>query len=282
MEIYVEHVLSSNAMKKLQYILLMILALLYMERASAAPAKTNSGSISSFIEANRRNREIVLNTAKYDQNAKVFYIYNLSYYGYNLSTFKEHTDFLTEAQRIIFHKGADIVVLLDVDESRKESRAQARSSYYGFDVYKAVKRCALKSPILNCDSKKVRSEFHKKSGSIYISTYRTLYAVDANGIPLASFDYDDQAIEMTTASTREPKIIAEGRFDDNQWIVEAILQSYKELVAQATPQQEESAAANESEKPSQKTAKAKKKAKMNRMPKWQKVESEEADTAPEE
>lgn len=273
MLISVEQVLSSNAMKKLQYILLMLPALLYMESASAAPAKTDTGSISSFIEANRRNREIVLNTAKYDQHAKVFYIYNLSYYGYNISTFKEHIDFLTEAQRIIFHKGADIVVLLDVDESRKESRNQARNSYYGFDVYKAVKRCALKSPILNCDSKKVRSEFHKESRSIYISTYRILYAVDANGIPLASFDYDDQAIEMTTTSARKPKILAEGRFDDNQWIVEAILQSYKELVAQVTPQQEESAAANESEKPSKKTTKAKKKAQIKRIPKWQKVES---------
>ena len=282
MLISVEQVLSSNAMKKLQYILLMLPALLYMESAPAAPAKTDTGSISSFIEANRRNREIVLNTAKYDQNAKVFYIYNLSYYGYNISTFKEHIDFLTEAQRIIFHKGADIVVLLDVDESRKESRNQARNSYYGFDIYKAVKRCALKSPILNCDSKKVRSEFHKESRSIYISTYRTLYAVDANGIPLASFDYDDQAIEMTTTSARKPKIIAEGRFDDNQWIVEAILQSYKELVAQATPQQEESAAANESEKPSKKTTKAKKKAQIKRIPKWQKVESGGTDSDPEE
>ncbi len=114
-----------------------------------------------------------------------------------------------------------------------------------------------------------------------ISTYSTLYAVDANGIPLASFDYDDQAIEMTTSSGK-PNIIAEGRFNDNQWIVEAILQSYKELVAQMTPQQEESAAANDSEKPGKKTQKTQKKSKKNQRPKWQKVESGGADADMEE
>lgn len=255
-------------MKKLLSIFLLALASLCIENTHAAPAKGSAGTIADFIEANRRNREVVLNNPKYDKNAKVYYLYRLYYHGYKSSHFKAYTEFLTQAQRRIFNKGADLIVLLNVDEDKRESKERARNSYYHFDIYKEAKQSSLKSPMLNSNNKKVRKELYKESDSGYTYQSSTLIATDADGKTLATFSYYDKELKMTDVSTRKSKILAEGKFEARDWVVEAIIRSYKELVAQATPPEEPPA-----EKPAKKSPEAKKKQPITQKTKWRKVET---------
>ena len=253
-------------MKQFQTILLLILVLLYAGIAQAAHHKGSAGSIANFIEANRRNREVVLNNPKYDKYAKVFYVYRCSY-SYSMRSLKKYTESLNPAQRKIFNKGADLIILLDIEYERKEAKDQY------FDAYKGVKQLSIKSPILNEDNKKVRNEIHKDSSY----RYNTLKAIDANGEVLATFScYDDQITQRDTKTQKE-KILVEGKFAYTEWPAEAILRSYKDLVAQVTPVEDTTTTADATEQAEEKAAKKKTKEAPYKPAQWRKVEQDDYD-----
>ena len=122
--------------------------------------------------------------------------------------------------------------------------------------------------MLNINNKEVRKELYKESDSGYTYQSSTLIATDADGKPLATFSYYDKELKMTDVSTRKSKILAEGKFEARDWVVEAIIRSYKELVAQATPPEEPPA-----EKPTKKSPEAKEKQPKTQKTKWRKVET---------
>lgn len=253
-------------MKQFQTILLLILVCLYASIAQAAPHKGTAGSIANFIEANRRNREVVLNNPKYDKYAKVFYVYRC-HSSYSMKSLKKYTEFLNPAQRKIFNKGADLIILLDINYERKEAKDQY------FDAYKGAKQLSIKSPILNEDNKKVRNEIHKDS------TYRyyDLKAIDANGEVLATFSCYDDEIRQRDAKTRKERVIAEGKFEYTEWPVEAILRTYKDLVAQVSPVEDKAATDKATEQPETKASKKKTKEADYKPAKWRKVEQDDFD-----
>ena len=83
-------------MKQFQAILLLILVYFYTGIALAAHHKGTAGSIANFIEANRRNREVVLNNPKYDKYAKVFYVYRCNS-AYSMKSLKKYIEWPAEA-----------------------------------------------------------------------------------------------------------------------------------------------------------------------------------------
>jgi hypothetical protein len=253
-------------MKQFQTILLLILVCLYASIAQAAHHKGTAGSIANFIEANRRNREVVLNNPKYDKYAKVFYVYRCNS-AYSMRSLKKYTEVLNPAQRKIFNKGADLIILLDIEYDRKDAKDQY------FDAYKGAKQLSIKSPILNEDNKKVRNEIHKDSSY----RYNTLKAIDANGEVLATFSCYDDEITQRDVKTRKEKVLAEGKFEYTEWPVEAILRSYKDLVAQVSPEEDAAATDAATEQAEKKASKKKTKEDNYKPAKWRKVEQDDSD-----
>ena len=258
-------------MKRFQILLLLILALLQSSIALAAPHKETAGSVASFIEANRRNREVVLNNPKFDKYAKVFYVYRC-HSAYSMRNLKKYTESLAPTQRKIFNKGADLIILLDIDYDRKEAKDQY------FDAYKGAKQLSIKSPILNEDNKKVRAEIHKDAAC----RYSELKAIDANGVVLATFSYYDDEIVQRDPKTRKRKVLIEGKFEYNEWPSEAILRSYKELIAQVSPSTPVTSTAATSSQPAGTTSKKKAKKSTRKSARWRKVETDDSDEDDEE
>lgn len=258
-------------MKRFQILLLLILALLQSSIALAAPHKEAAGSVASFIEANRRNREVVLNNPKFDKYAKVFYVYRCSS-SYSMRSLKKYTESLTPAQRKIFNKGADLIILLDIDYERKEAKEQY------FDAYKGAKQLSIKSPMLNEDNKKVRAEIHKDANY----RYSTLKAIDANGVVLATFSYYDDEIVQQNPKTLKRKVLVEGKFEYAEWPAEAILRSYKDLIAQVSPNTPAPPTAGTSDQPAGTTSKKKAKKSTRKSARWRKVETDDSDEDEEE
>ena len=258
-------------MKRFQILLLLILALLQSSIALAAPHKETAGSVASFIEANRRNREVVLNNPKFDKYAKVFYVYRC-HSAYSMRNLKKYTESLAPTQRKIFNKGADLIILLDIDYDRKEAKDQY------FDAYKGAKQLSIKSPILNEDNKKVRAEIHKDAAC----RYSELKAIDANGVVLATFSYYDDEIVQRDPKTRKRKVLIEGKFEYNEWPSEAILRSYKELIAQVSPNTPATSTAATSSQPAGTTSKKKAKKSTRKSARWRKVETDDSDEDDEE
>lgn len=250
-------------MKQFQAILMLILVCFYTGIAQAAHHKGTAGSIANFIEANRRNREVVLNNPKYDKYAKVFYVYRCSS-AYSMKSLKQYTEALIPAQRKIFNKGADLIILLDIEYDRKDAKDQY------FDAYKGAKQLSIKSPILNEDNKKVRNEIHKNSSY----RYNTLKAIDANGEILATFSCFDDEITQRDVNTNKEKVLVEGKFEYSEWPAEAILRSYKDLVAQVSPVEDTPATDEATEQAEKKASKKKTKENNYKPAKWRKVEQD--------
>ena len=234
------------------------------EIAKRVPLKT----VPAFIEENKRNRDVIFNNAKYDRNAKVYYIfpvYSVSYsYGIN-----ERTKFLAKASRKIYRKGADLIITIDFSDT------DAKYTAGGNDVPGQAKAASVKSPIVNSfKSATKRALLNTKkytrtpsSSSTYVSS-SYLRAIDADGYLLAYFYQNDDTIVMVDPETNTRKNILEGNFESSTWEADAILATYKELVARveqreakeapSAPGQSDAKAADAEEKPKKQPEKKKK------------------------
>ena len=105
-------------MKQFQAILILILVCFYTGFAQAAHHKGTAGSIANFIEANRRNREVVLNNPTYDKYAKVFYVYRCNS-AYSMQSLKQYTEWSAEA---ILRSYKDMVATISLPNGAKLSR----------------------------------------------------------------------------------------------------------------------------------------------------------------
>ena len=260
-------------------ILILSLATLSLQTALAEVAKrVPLKTVPAFIEANKRDRDVIFNNAKYDRNAKVYYIYLVSSVSYS-NGINERTKFLAKASRKIYRKGADLIITIDFSDT------DAEYTRGGYDVPGQAKSATVKSPIVNSfrsvtkralfDSKEYSRE--RRSRNRYVSSF-SLRAIDADGYLLAYFYQKDDSIIMVDTETGDEKSILEGSFDSRTWEADAILASYKELMARVE-QREAKEAPNEpdrgdeteveEEKPKKKEPSKKKKIR------WKKVDMAE-------
>lgn len=218
-------------MNKTYRTLSLLLAFFVLILPYAHAQKKAQGSlkaIPAFLEANARDRDVIFNTANYNRNAKVFYLYYASDYYLN-----ERTKFLTNISRLIFKKGADLIIYVDFSDSDKSNAERYGKSY---DTPKAARSCSVKCPIVNSYKKVTkRALFKDKDGNHMSYTPSGLRAVDADGIPLAYFYEDDDIIIMRDAKTGKNTTLLEGKIAPKTWQAKAIELSYKQLGRKSHP-----------------------------------------------
>lgn len=218
------------------FIQLAFIALIIPNAHAQAKAQGPLKSIPAFLEANARNRDVIFNTANYNRNAKVYYLFHASEYYLN-----ERTKFLTNISRLIFKKGADLIIHVEFSDSDKSNAERYGKSY---DTPKAARSCNVKCPIVNSYKNVTkRALFKDNDGDRMSYAPSGLRAVDADGIPLAYFYEDDDVIVMRDAKTRKETILLKGKIDPKTWQAKAIELSYKQLVEKVT-QRDAQASAN--------------------------------------
>lgn len=260
--------------------ILLLLCILWPTKLIATPAKhAPLPAVPAYIEENKRNREVVFNNAKYDRNAKVYYLYNVNYisYSYDLD---HYTNFLAPVSRKIYRKGADLIVHISLSDSEIEELRKYHD--YG-NIERQAKSCRVKSPIVNSFKAVTRRTLFKRSdGTTYSYAPSGLRAIDADGKPLAYFTQRGDTIVMYDYKTNSEKVIIESKFSESTWEAEAILATYKELIAQvegetaaSQPADDEAKDEEEPDKPRKKEEKARKKASEKKQaPRWKKVKVE--------
>lgn len=258
-----------NSLFRTLSLLLGCLVLLSTKSAAEVAKRVPLKTVPAFIEEHKRDRGVIFNNAKYDRNAKVYFIFpvnSVSYYnGIN-----DRTKFLAKASRKIYRKGADLIITIDYSDS------DAEYTRGGYDVPGQAKAATVKSPIVNSfKSVTKRALLNPKkysrppsSGKRYISS-SYLRAIDADGYLLAYFFRDDDTIVMVNPETDDRKTILEGNFDSRTWEANAILATYEELVARveqqeakeapsASPEQNNTRATEAEEKPEKPESRKKK------------------------
>lgn len=191
--------------------------------ATWLPSSLQAASLSSFIDAGRRSKDVVLNSPRYDKKAKVFYLF---YLGYNVrDNLEAAVSPMVPVYDEIYQSGADLILYLD---SPPEQNADKKDKSRGKKNAQIIK-----CPIVNIFQSKTRDALFKKDAQGKEYSYGTyeLRAVDAQGNPLAYFSLNNGTIAMRDARTGEKKDIGSGSYSGNDWAGPAILASYKELVA---------------------------------------------------
>ncbi len=213
----------------------------HAEVAKRVPLKT----VPAFIEANKRNREVIFNNAKYDRNAKVYYIYPVPYVSYS-SGIDKQTKFLAGVSRQIYRKGADLLVTIDYSDRDSEFTAG------GNDVPGQAKSASVKSPIINSYKNVTKralfntDKYHRKVDSSSSRSSSTSYtyvsssymrAIDADGYLLAYFFQSGDSVIMYDTQTNKRETLIENVTDSDTWEADAILSTYKRLVARVNEQE---------------------------------------------
>ena len=224
-------------MKHIFRILFLLLGLLMMLPAvDAAPTKDQPRrKIPTFIESFRKQKNHLLNVGKYDKNALVYYVYHIDLsYGssaFNKESFKDNTEFLSNAYKKIYHKGAELVMHLSYsDEDAARFERYKKSRYYDVvDIPRLAKQCSLKCPIVNSYKRKVRQAFFQDTTSEY--SCERFRALDSNGNVLAYFSRMNDSIIMYDEEFNTRKVLKSGGFESDGWEAAAIVASYEELVS---------------------------------------------------
>ncbi len=212
---------------RILFILLAYIALILPNAHAQAKAQGPLKAIPAFLEANARDRDVIFNTANYNHNAKVYYLFNASEYYLN-----ERTKFLTNISRLIFKNGADLIIHVEFSDSDKSMAKQYGKNY---DTPKAARSCNVKCPIVNSYRKVTkRALFKDENGKRLSYVPSGLRAVDADGMPLAYFYEDDDVIIMRDVTTRKNTTLLKGKIDTKTWQAKAIELSYKQLVEKVT------------------------------------------------
>ena len=198
---------------------------------------TSADSISDFIKANRRGAGAVVNSPKYDQNAKVFFLFYLGYNTHQQDKLESVSKPLVPVHKKLAGSGAELVMYLDFPPEQKEPAAKNKKGKARRNAATEKRTLTIKCPVVNVFHREVREALFKKDARGKEQSYGTyeLRATDAKGIPLAYFSYEKGEITMRDASTGEKSSIASGSYNGNEWVGPAILASYKELVAKVSP-----------------------------------------------
>ncbi len=253
-------------MKHIFRILFLLLGLLMMVPAvDAAPTKDQPRrKIPTFIESFRKQKNHLLNVGKYDKNALVYYVYHIDLsYGssaFNKESFKDNTEFLSNAYKKIYHKGAELVMHLSYsDEDAARFERYKKSRYYDVvDIPRLAKQCSLKCPIVNSYKRKVRQAFFQDTTSEY--SCERFRALDSNGNVLAYFSRMNDSIIMYDEEFNTRKVLKSGGFESDGWEAAAIVASYEELVSRMQRRELAAKARAKSEQRAKEEADRKKKA----------------------
>lgn len=253
-------------MKNIFRILFLLLGLLMMVPAvDAAPTKDQPRrKIPTFIESFRKQKNHLLNVGKYDKNALVYYVYHIDLsYGssaFNKESFKDNTEFLSNAYKKIYHKGAELVMHLSYsDEDAARFERYKKSRYYDVvDIPRLAKQCSLKCPIVNSYKRKVRQAFFQDTTSEY--SCERFRALDSNGNVLAYFSRMNDSIIMYDEEFNTRKVLKSGGFESDGWEAAAIVASYEELVSRMQRRELAAKARAKSEQRAKEEADRKKKA----------------------
>ena len=253
-------------MKNIFRILFLLLGLLMMVPAvDAAPTKDQPRrKIPTFIESFRKQKNHLLNVGKYDKNALVYYVYHIDLsFGssaFNKESFKDNTEFLSNAYKKIYHKGAELVMHLSYsDEDAARFERYKKSRYYDVvDIPRLAKQCSLKCPIVNSYKRKVRQAFFQDTTSEY--SCERFRALDSNGNVLAYFSRMNDSIIMYDEEFNTRKVLKSGGFESDGWEAAAIVASYEELVSRMQRRELAAKARAKSEQRAKEEADRKKKA----------------------
>ena len=253
-------------MKHIFRILFLLLGLLMMVPAvEAAPTKDQPRrKIPTFIESFRKQKNHLLNVGKYDKNALVYYVYHIDLsFGssaFNKESFKDNTEFLSNAYKKIYHKGAELVMHLSYsDEDAARFERYKKSRYYDVvDIPRLAKQCSLKCPIVNSYKRKVRQAFFQDTTSEY--SCERFRALDSNGNVLAYFSRMNDSIIMYDEEFNTRKVLKSGGFESDGWEAAAIVASYEELVSRMQRRELAAKARAKSEQRAKEEADRKKKA----------------------
>ena len=278
-------------MKSFLHLLCLLLTssiLLPMEAYAAKYKRTDLRELPAFIEANKRKRDVIFNSPKYDKNAKVFYIYHVSR-SYSSKYFEKDTDFLAEAYKKIFRKGAELIIHVEYsDEDAERTERYKKMKYYdATDIPKLARQSSLKCPFLNSHKMAVRQILFqtKRNKSAISYSNSELRAANPDGEPIAFFSQVGDSIVMTDGDRNNRKILIQGGFSSATWQADVILASYKQLIAlvekeeQARQPQKEEAKDEQSKHRSKSKAKGKKhddddddeEEESIKLPRWKKV-----------
>lgn len=217
---------------------------------------SKTDSIADFIKDNRRNAGVVVNTPKYDQNAKVFFLFYLGYNTHQQDKLEAVTKPLIPVYKKMTGSGAELVMYLDFPPEQNDASTKNKKG-------KAKRTLTIKCPVINVFHSEAREALFKKDARGKEQSYGTyeLRAVDAKGIPMAYFSYKNGEVIMRDATTGDMKTIDNGSYNGNEWVGPAILATYQELVAKVAPEKDAAETPAESADSEDKAAKKKAKKK---------------------
>lgn len=216
------------------YLLLGIVSCLSLVPQAQA-ARTDT--IANFIKSSRGSAGAVVNSPKYDQKAKVFFLFYLGYNAHQGDKLESVTSPLIPVCKKLTGSGAELVMYLDFPPEQKgdsgNKKGKVRRSA-GADK----RSLSVKCPVINVFHSEAREALFKKDARGKEQSYGTydLRATDAKGIPLAYFSYENGEMMMRDAETGEKSSIGKGSYNGNEWVGPAILATYQELVAKVSPE----------------------------------------------
>lgn len=196
-----------------------------------------ASSLADFINSNRRGSGIVVNTPKYDRNARVFFLFYLGYNSHQQDKLEAVTKPMIPVYKKMAGSGAELVMYLDFPPEQQADSAKLKKGKARRTATTDKRALTIKCPVINVYHSEAREALFKKDARGKEQSYGTydLRAVDAKGIPLAYFSYENGEIMMRDATTGEKKSIDNGSYSGNEWVGPAILASYRDIVAKLDP-----------------------------------------------
>lgn len=187
------------------------------------------------IEAMRGQQNYLLNTAKFDADAWVYYVYQIDLPAgtstFSRYQFNKNTEFLAPAHNAIQGKGAELIMHLHYDKETAARYARYKRSgnnSHLVDIPALARECSLKCPIVNTDSHTARRALFSYNQGNHIN--ERFCALDAHGNVLAYFSRINNSIIMYNLPLKSRKTLKSSGFKPDEWEATAIMESYEELV----------------------------------------------------
>ena len=201
----------------------------------AQAARTDS--IANFIKSSRGSSGIVVNSPRYDQKAKVFFLFYLGYNAHQGDKLESITRPMIPVCKKLTGSGAELVMYLDFPPEQKGDSVNNKKDKMRRNATSEKRSLSIKCPVINVFHSEAREALFKKDARGKEQSYGTydLRATDAKGIPLAYFSYEKGEMMMRDAETGEKTSIGKGSYNGNEWVGPAILATYQELVAKVAP-----------------------------------------------
>ncbi len=187
------------------------------------------------IESMRGQQNYLLNAAKFDAEAWVYYVYQIDLPAgastFSRYQFNKNTEFLAPAHNAIQGKGAELIMHLHYDKelaARYTRYKHSGNHSHLVDIPTLARECSLKCPIVNTDSHLARRTLFSYTPGNYIN--ERFCALDAHGNVLAYFSRINNSIIMYNLPLKSRKVLRSSGFTPDEWEATAITDSYEELV----------------------------------------------------